>query len=162
MPSPHCLAKQDSAVRREQVIRLLQDGAVTIDPSEDILSAAARLQQLGLIDASTLSFVRCADPRDADFPQSNHHCRGCIYVPEQLGKSLGDFCCPECGRWVFPDVDEKQRHQELLCQIMPDGVLAYLNSLLEKARLATTSVCEGVMRVNIGLLGVFVCVADTC
>ena len=162
MPSSHSPPRCESAVRREQVIRLLQDGAVTVDPTPSMVEEAARLQQFGLITATTSTFVRCSDPRDADFSQSNHGCRGRIYVPAQLEETLDDFYCPDCDRQVFPDVDDKQRHQELLCRVMPSGVLAYLKSLLEHASLKTTSVYEGVLRVDTGPWGVCVCVADYC
>ena len=162
MPLPHYLPRSESAVRRDQVIRLLQDGAVTIDPAPSILAEVACLQQLGLIKTSTSTFVRCADPRDADFPQSNHHCQGRIYVPAQIDESLDDFYCPDCDRQVFPNVDDKQRHQELQCRIVPGGVLAYLKSLLEHASLKTTLMCEGVLRVDTGSFGVFLCIADHC
>src|SRR3990172_13324100 len=126
MPLPHYPPRSESAVRREQVIRLLQDGAFATDPTPSILAEVACLQQLGLIKASTSTFVRCADPRDADFAQSNHHCQGRIYVPEQLEGSLEDFYCSQCDRDIFPAVDEKQRHQELQCRLVPSGVSAYL------------------------------------
>ena len=162
MPLSHSPARCESAVRRDQVIRLLQDGAVTVDPTPSMVEEAGRLQQLGVIIATTSTFVRCSDPHDVDFSQSNHGCRGRIYVPAQLEETLDDFYCPECDRQVFPDVDEKQRHQELLCRTLPGGVAAYVQSLLAAAGLKATSIGEFVVRVDVGRLGVFLCIADFC
>ena len=149
-------------MRREQVLQLLRDGAVFVDPSEDLLATAAHLQQLRLIEASTSTFVWCVNPHDSDYSESDHYCRGRIDVPENMEECFEDFYCPECERPVFPDVDEKERHRELYCRLIHDGIFSYVKSLLEKARLSSTLMCEGVVRVDVGPLGVFVCVADTC
>jgi hypothetical protein len=163
MPSPRSLLSSDSAVRRERVIRLLQDGAVTIDPTPDVLAEANHLQSLGVIQVNIAHFVRCSDPRDADFAEGDHLCPGRIYVPEHLNdESPEDFCCPACDRPIFPVTDEKQRHQELVCRIVPVGVIGWLTSLLEIAMLRTSPVCEGVLRLDVGVLGVYLCVVDIC
>ena len=76
------------------IARLLQDGAVTVDPAPSVLAEVARLKELGVVQASMSTFVRCVDPLDADFSLSNHHCRGRIYAPEQPDESHDEFFCP--------------------------------------------------------------------
>lgn len=154
-PSP---SKSGSAMQREHVERLLRHGAVLTAPGPEMRAAAKHLERLGLIRVHPAQFVRCADPEDADFSRTNRHCMGRIYVD---GRDQ-DLRCPECERRVFPDMDRKRRHRELGVEVLPQGVLAYVSGLLEKAGIGPTSICEGVFRVNAGPLGVFVCIAEFC
>ena len=162
MESPPCRLERTSSMPRDDIAQLLRHGMTISDPKPEFLAAATQLEQLGLIKVEMEYFVRCVDPKDSDYLDSDQRCAGLIYVPENVEESIDDFCCLECDRWVFPAEDKKQIHQELRSAVLEVGVDAYLQSLLITAGLRAKKVCDGVLRVDVEPLGVFLCVAEHC
>lgn len=162
MKSSPSRPKRASSTPREPLAELLRNGRTISDPEPEILAAAKQLEQLGLIWVEIEHFVRCVDPGDSDYLDSDQRCTGVIYVPENVKESIDDYCCSECGRWVFPADEEKRLHKELRTTALPAGVDVYLQSMLVTAGLPAKKVCEGVLRVDVEPLGVFLCVAENC
>jgi hypothetical protein len=147
-------------MRHDVLARLLQDGVVLQDPEADLRAAAEHLASLGLVALETTEFVRCADPLDADFPRSNRMCPGEVALLE--GDADDEFRCPQCGRLVFPEADGKRRHRQLRAELLREGVLAYLRSLLADAIGEAEEVAAGVLRAPLGAMGTYVCLVDAC
>ena len=162
MESPPYRWERTSSTPRDDIAQLLRHGMTISDPGPEFIAAATQLEQLGLIKVEMEYFVRCVDPKDSDYLDSDQRCAGLIYVPENVEESIDDFCCLECDRWVFPAEDKKQIHQELRSAVLEVGVDAYLQSLLITAGLRAKKVCDGVLRVDVEPLGVFLCVAEHC
>lgn len=147
--------------RRDEVARLLREGAIIPRPSQAMLDAARALEQIGLLVAATRQYVRCADPQDTDFPPKNRNCTGHIYLQDGLDEAGHDFRCPECERPVFPFRGTKRRHPELHVTLRPDGVIRYIAE--EAARLGTAKeLCRGMVRVEFGSLTAHLCVVEIC
>jgi len=70
MASPSSRRKNDLSVNREHVVRLLRDGAVISNPSQDVLKTAARLEKEGLVETRVREFILCAEPQDPTFRSS--------------------------------------------------------------------------------------------
>ena len=162
MASRSCRRKSGSSVDREEAARLLRDGAVTRDPSPALLKAAKRLEKIGLVETRVREYVLCAEPRDADFPPRNRHCRGRIYLKDGLDESGYEYRCPECERPVFPERLRKRRHQELHTKVSRQGVESYISSQLTRLKVGIKEISEAVYRVDLGDMGVVVCIADYC
>lgn len=147
---------------RDAIARLLRDGVAVENPSDDVRAAAEELARKGLCTVTTREFVRCADPRDADFPPRNRSCAGRVFVENGLDEAGHDFKCPACERPVFPFRFHKRRHAELRAQIDRAGVTSFVRDDLAKLQVGVKDVAEGVMRVDLGDTGVFVCILDFC
>jgi hypothetical protein len=126
------------------------------------VDAGRRLEELGLVRAQVREFVRCADPQDADFPPRNRHCRGQIYLGDGLDEPGHEFRCPECERPVFPERFGKRRHKELRVQVLPNGVKSHVRGELAKLNVNLRDLADGVFRVDLGEMGVVVCLVDYC
>lgn len=126
MASRSSQPKRSSAIDVRAVQRLLQGGAVVNGmPDPTIAAAAAHLTELGLIEAASISFVRCSNPRDPDYPPPVRECYRRIRVPADDDRGI----CPECGRDVdLSDDSEKQRCESLEIHINEEGVMAYAAS----------------------------------
>jgi len=162
MASRSSRRKSGSNVSAEEAARLLRDGAVVRGPTPALLQAAKRIEKAGLIEACVREYVLCSDPQDADFPPRNRHCRGRIYLTDGLDESGYEYRCPECERPVFPGRHRKRRHKELLTNVSRQGVEAYVSAQLTKLKADVKKIGEGVFRVDIGDMGVVVCIADHC
>lgn len=144
--------------RRDVIDGLLRDGARIENPDLQLIETARQLATKGLIATSVREFVRCANPEDRDFPPSNRHCRGRVYVEEQLDEAGHDFKCPACERPVFPFRTRKKRYRELQIEVLHAGVQAFLGSRLPDAE----SVAPGRYRVRHDGEPVDVCVLELC
>lgn len=144
--------------QRDEVDRLLLDGASIPRPRRDLLGLAQSLQALGLIRTSVREFVRCANPEDRDFPPYNRHCRGRVYVEATLDEPGHDYKCPECERAVFPLRAGKQRYPELQVSVLEAGVLSFIGTRLS----GPEEVARGVFRVEHDDSDVDVCVIEAC
>lgn len=144
--------------RRDEVDRLLLDGASISRPGRDLLELAQSLQALGLIRTSVREFVRCANPEDRDFPPYNRHCRGRVYVETTLDEPGHDYKCPDCERAVFPICTRKRRYGELQVSVLEAGVLSYLGNRLPGAE----ELAKGVFGVEHDDSYVDVCVIEAC
>lgn len=144
--------------RRDDVERLLLDGASIARPGRDLLELAQSLQARGLIRTSIREFVRCANPEDRDFPPRNRHCRGRVYVETELDEPGHDYKCPECERAVFPFRARKRRYQQLQVSVREVGVLAYIGNQLSGAE----DLAKGLFRVEHDGSCVDVCVIEAC
>ena len=128
----------------------------------ELLDTATHLEKTGLLGTRIREFVICADHRDADFPPKNRHCQGRIYVGDGLDEAGHDFRCPECERPVFPSGYGKRRHKELRVKVDREGVLAFIRGRLAELKSNVKEISAGVFRVDIGDMGVIVCIADYC
>lgn len=151
-----------SSARAETFAALLRDGATLAHVTPEQRAAVDALVGLGLVAATTATYVRCADPRDRDFPPKNRHCRGRLAVPDGLDEPGHDYRCPECERPVFPTRYEKRRHTELRIEIRAGGVVAYVRGELAKLKANVKDVAPGVLRADVGDVGVIVCVLECC
>lgn len=154
--------KSVSNVNREHVVRLLRDGAVIPNPSQDLLKTAARLEKEGFVETRVRECILCAEPQDSDYPPKNRHCRGRLYVDDGLDEAGHEFRCPECDRPVFPFRYNKLRHKELRTKLLPQGITSYILSELANLKSSVKEISAGVYRIDIGDLGVLVCIADYC
>lgn len=154
--------KSGSNVSPELAVRLLRHGAVLRDAAPALQEAAKRLEKAGLIEACVREYVMCAEPQDADFPPRNRHCRGRIYLNGGLDEAGHDYRCPECERPVFPERYRKRRHRELHTKVSPRGVEAYVSAQLTKLKEDVKEIAGAVYRVDLGDMGVVVCIADYC
>lgn len=146
----------------EEIACLLRNEAHR-DPSAELLRAADHLKELGLARPMVREYVLCADPQDRDYPPPrNRHCQGRIYIEENLDEPGHDYRCPECERPVFPQRLGKRRHKELRAKINPEGVKAYVRNELAKLRVDVKDVAEGAFRVDLGDMGVILCILDYC
>jgi len=77
-----------SSGQRDEVSRLLRDGAAIRGPSEAVRQVANLLQDLGLIEFVEQQYVRCADPEDRDFRFTrNRSCPGRVYLYQPVEES---------------------------------------------------------------------------
>lgn len=162
MASRSSRRRSGSSGSRDDFARLLRDGAIIRDPSTELQQVAGQLEELGLVQSTTREFVRCADPQDRDFPPRNRHCRGRIYVEDDLDEQGHEFRCSECERAVFPFSYNKRRHTELRTKVVPDGVAAFVRVELDKLKAEVRDIAEGVVRVELGMTGVYLCLLDYC
>jgi len=162
MASRSSRRKSGSSVSRELAVRLLRDGLVIPEPSQVLLKAATRLEKDGLVETRVREYVLCADPQDSDYPPKNRHCRGRLYVDDGLDEAGHDFRCPECDRPVFPFRHKKRRHKELRTKMIPQGVTSYVLSELAKLKSNVKEISTSVYRIDIGDMGVLLCIADYC
>lgn len=119
--------KSGSSIDRGDAARLLRDGAVTRGPSPALIKAAKRLEKVGLVEAGTPGNVLCAEPKDADVSPRNQHCRGRIYLKEDLDMSGYEFRCRECEEPVILSPDSSPQR----CSNLLSGVIIALIPLVE-------------------------------
>jgi hypothetical protein len=160
MASRFSQQKKGSELNLQLVSSLLQDGATFIQPSADLHSASAHLQSAGLIGVEHHEYVRCANPKDADYPPRNRNCSGRIYLDVEKSTRDGGLKCPECDRAVYPAQYEKERFNEIRTCVSREGVFTFLDHIL-------TASCEGIKHPAVGVFSVgvreqsvTVCVAD--
>jgi len=154
--------KSASSVDREETSKLFRDGTVIQNPTKTLLEAAERLGKLGLVETLIREYVLCADPKDADFPPKNRHCPGQIYLKDGFDESGYEYRCPDCERPVFPKGYRKQRHRELYTEVSAQGVESYISAQLTKFNENVKRIADACYRVDLGDMGVVVCIADYC
>jgi len=160
MASRSSQRKSDSRVAREHAMALLEDGARIEKFSDELLAAAERLREDGLIDFSIHEYVNCSEPRDRDFPPRNRHCQGRILLEEGQDEDGDEIRCPKCERPVRPYSLDKLRHRLLRTTVRQAGVLAWIRGRLEELSRDVRDL-GGAMHVGgFGDLGVIVCVVD--
>ncbi|MFH1625827.1 MAG: hypothetical protein ABID54_11830 [Pseudomonadota bacterium] len=120
------------------------------------------MEKDGLVQTCTREYILCAEPQDSDYPPKNRHCRGRLYVDDGLDEAGHDFRCPECDRPVFPFRHKKLRHKELRAKLLPQGITSYILSELAKLKSNVKEISAGVYRIDIGDMGLLVCIADYC
>ena len=162
MASRSSRRKSGSSISRELAVRLLRDGSVISEPSQELLNAATRLEKDGLVETRVREYVLCADPQDLDYPPKNRYCRGRLYVDDGLDEAGHDFRCPECDRPVFPFRHKKRRHKELRAKVARQGVASFVLAQLAKLKSNVKEISEGVYRIDVGDMGVMLCIADFC
>lgn len=162
MGSSSCLLKSDSNSERERIALLLQNGSVINQPPSEMLELAARLESMGLIRAVRREYVRCVNYQDRDVPTRNRDCTGKVYIDERLDEGGDEYRCPECDRVLFPFRYRKQRFQDMRSGVIEDGILAYVLRELAPLQVAVKELARGAYRVDVGDLGVVVCVIDCC
>ncbi|HUT56505.1 MAG TPA: hypothetical protein VNA25_01370 [Phycisphaerae bacterium] len=129
-----------------------------------LLAVAERLRGLGLITYRQGEYVCCAFTEDEDFPHSNRTCTGRLPIKATLDENAMDYRCPECRRIVYPNRHKKRRFQEVRVKILEDGVRAYIEQLLAELGddVRTVDGIPHVWRIDGGLAGIHVCLADFC
>jgi len=160
-------SRQKNGTRSEpaaQFARLLQSKAGIEPVTSSLTAAAERLGNLGVISFENRRYVRCALTEDKDFPYSNRTCSGRLPIEDQLDENAGDYTCPECGRTVHPFRHRKKQFQELRCKVLQEGVEKYVRTLLDgfDGDLQPVDGVSHVWRIDAGLGGVHICLADYC
>ena len=143
---------------------LLQSNAGIEPVTDEIVAAAEKLRQLGLITVDRRSYVRCALTEDRDFPHSNRTCTGRLFLSDHLDENNRDYRCPDCGRDVYPARNRKRTFDELRVRVLDDAVGKYVGDALTQfdAKLKPVDGVPFAWRVDNGLAGVHVCIADFC
>jgi hypothetical protein len=143
---------------------LLQSKASVEPVTPALLTAAEKLRGLGLISYRQCEYVRCAFTEDTDFRYSNRTCIGRLAINAGLDENAENYRCPECGRPVYPLRSKKRRFQEIRVEVMEDGVRAYVEKLLVEFgdNVQPVDGVPHVWRVDGGLAGVHICLADFC
>ncbi|MDP8237675.1 MAG: hypothetical protein P9X24_01175 [Candidatus Hatepunaea meridiana] len=154
--------KSVSSVDREEAAKLLRNGAIIQNPTKKLLEAAKHLWKAGLVETRVREYVLCADPKDSDFPPKNRYCLGRIYLKDGLDESGYEYRCPDCERPVFPKCYRKRHHRELYTEVSAQGVESYISAQLTKLNENVRRIADAVYRVDLGDLGVVVCIADYC
>ncbi len=161
MASRSSRRKSDSRIAREQATALLEDGARLEQPGDELLAAADRLRNQGLIDFSIREYVHCSEPRDRDFPPRNRHCQGRILLEDGQDEDGDEIRCPKCERPVRPYSLGKLRHRLLQTTVRQAGAVAWIRQRLEELSTDVRDLGGGALRVGgFGDLGVIVCVVD--
>lgn len=162
MTSSSCPKKNDSNSERDMFARLLATGAVVNQPKPEALNAAGRLEGMGLIKVAHREYVECVNFQDRDVPRYNRDCCGKIYIDLRLDEGGDDYTCPDCDRVVYPIRNRKQRFKDFRSTVLPDGVLAHVLAELARLKAPVKELAKAVWRVDIGELGVTVCILDYC
>lgn len=153
--------KSASSPRLEACRRLLEHGAVLDEPDAALVAVAEDLRRQGVLDFRSTTFVRCAEPRDRDFPPPIRDCPGRVEVDDGLDEECDELCCPECERPVYPLRFSKRQRPALMVELRPEGILAFLAGLGGDSG-PGRMVAPGVLRFDIGLFGVTVVVVEYC
>ncbi|MBI5787826.1 MAG: hypothetical protein HZA78_03090 [Candidatus Schekmanbacteria bacterium] len=114
------------------------------------------------MEGAIREYVLCANTQDRDFPPRNRYCRGRIYVEDEFDEAGYEYRCPECERPVFPSRHQKKRFKELHIKVSREGVKSYIFNQLGKLKVNVKDIAEGVYKVDLGNLGVVVCIVDYC
>jgi len=143
---------------------LLQSNAGIEPVTDGLITAAEKLRQLGLITVDCRSYVRCALTEDRDFPLSNRTCTGRLFLSEHFDENNRDYRCPDCDRTVYPARDRKQTFDELRARVIDEAVGKYVGVALRqfKAKLKPVDGVAFAWRIDSGIAGVHVCIADFC
>lgn len=161
MPSKSSRPKSALSTSPDLVAKLLQNGAVFKDPGPTLDSVAEELQSLRIITIERREFVKCAQGGDGDYPPKNRHCNGKVYLDAGL-EDRRELWCSECERPVYPDTYSKKRFFELHSRINREGVAGYLSDRCGDAGFTAKAIGDGILRLDIGVDGVTVCVIEHC
>ena len=161
MASPSSRPKSGSSPRLDLYRRLLEHGAVLDEPDEPLIAVAEELRRHGVLAFRTTAFVRCAEPRDRDFPPPVRDCPGRVEVDGALDEDSDEVCCPDCERPVYPHRFGKRHRIALVVELLPGGILAFVAALGGETA-PGRQIVPGVLRFEAGLFGVTVIVVDYC
>lgn len=126
-----------------------------------MLEAAQNLAGLGLVDLQQLRTVRCAHPRDGDFPPPTPNCEGLIQLRQDADEGGGHYRCPRCERIVYPEADRKAVLDSLLVHHRQAGIEAFLiDRCGELAR--DRAFTGGVLILSVQGINAAVCLVDYC
>ena len=164
MPSASSRRRRSSSSGdRDEVAQLLQDGAVFHEPSATLAAAADRLSSLRLVSVERSSYVVCADPAERDFRfVRDRVCKGRVVLRRGADEAGNDYACPACHRVVYPVRSGKRVRSLLRVAVQVEGVLSYVRDELATLGADVRDVAAGVFRVDVGELGVVVCVVEYC
>jgi hypothetical protein len=150
-----------AAAGRELLRSLLRHGARVSSPSAEMLELAQKLADLGLVELQRLQSVRCASPRDGDFPPAHRDCDGLIDLRPEADEGAGDYRCSVCERIVYPEADAKQVFESLVVHLNQAGIEAFL--IDRCGDLASgRAFADGVLTVPVRGINAFVCLIDYC
>lgn len=161
MASPSSRRKSVSKSSPELLDKLLVDGAQSM-PSAELRAAADDLVKRGIITLEERQYVRCANPEDIDDFRyaKNRNCRGRIYIEDGLDLYGDDYKCPDCDRPIFPS--KKKRYDEWRVRLLPNGIKAFVETVLKDAGLTWKEKAPWVFRVEVGDEEVWLCIVDFC
>lgn len=128
--------------------RLLVEGQ-THRPDAVIVSAAAHLEQAGIVIARRTTFVKCRNEMDRDYAHSRQDCSALVPLHPDLDEEDGDIRCPKCDRIVRPKQFNKQTFEFIAPAINHDGVGRWMEAVLKKIG-TTHLVAPGVWSCQIG------------
>lgn len=153
-----------SSEQAHDLSRLLQSRAGLEPVSAAVVSAAQRLSDLGVISFVIQRYVRCALTEDRDFTHSNRACSGRLVLDDGLDENGGDYRCAECGRMLYPIRSRKRQFEELRVRVIRNGVESFVGERLNTfgKNVQPVAGVPGAWRVNAGVSGVHVCLADYC
>ncbi len=161
MASRSSRQKNASRIKREHAAVLLEDGTRLENPADALVAAAESLQAMGLLSFRIREYVRCAEPRDRDFPPRNRHCQGHIYLEDGQDEGADEICCPKCQRAVRPYALNKLRHRCLQTAVSQSGAITWIRAGLEGLSSSVRDLGDSTFHVSgFGDLGVIVCVVD--
>jgi len=159
------LSRQRNAARaaaeRELLRSLLRHGARFPSPDTEVLEAAQKLADLGLVNLQQLRTVRCAHPLDADFPPPNRHCDGLIDLWPDADEGGGHYQCARCERIVYPEADRKAVFDSLLVRHRQAGIEAFLVDRCGELAL-DLAFADGVLPLSVQGINAAVCLVDYC
>lgn len=144
--------------------RLLQSNAGIEPVTPELVFAAERLSELGLISYKQTAYVKCSFSEDKDFRYSPRTCSGRCSIRENLDEDEGQYRCPDCDRILRPFGDKKQQFPEIRVKVLPTGVAKYVCKLLSDAEITMEPIAdvEYAWRIDNGLAGIHICLADFC
>ena len=119
---------------KELVNRILRDGIKLEkeDPAAGL--PLSKLAELGIVNAETLNYVRCANREDPDFKDCpDQNCPGLIY----LNENTIAYVCPECDRQVY-QAKNKQMFTEYEVALDIPGIKKYVRRIFLQLDLVET------------------------
>jgi hypothetical protein len=119
----------------EDALQALLEGRYSwIKPNQIYLEAAYHLGQLGFIQLKEHYFIKCANPLDAlDFDGLiNPDCENKIPIPDDFDESCDDLICEECGRYILPITQQKQRFHVVSLSLQKQAIVQWFEAELRE------------------------------
>jgi hypothetical protein len=150
-----------AAAERALLSSLLRHGALFPTPDAEVLEAAGKLVELGLVDLQQLRTVRCAHAPDGDFPPPTPNCDGLIHLRPDADEGGGQYRCPRCERIVYPEADHKEVFDSLVIHHRQAGIEAFLIDRCGELAL-DRAFAGGVLALSVQGINAAVCLVDYC
>lgn len=125
---------KQNAAHEDALQALLESSNSWINPNQVYLEAAYHLGQLGFIQLKEHYFIKCANPLDVlDFDSLiNPDCENKIPIPDDFDESCDDLICEECGRYILPITQQKQRFHVVSLYLQKQAILQWLEVELKE------------------------------
>lgn len=124
---------KQNAAHEDALQALLEASNSWINPNQIYLEAAYHLGQLGFIQLKEHYFIKCANPLDAlDFDGLiNPDCENKIPIHDDFDESCDDLICEECGRYILPITQQKQRFHVVSLSLQKQAIVQWFEAELE-------------------------------